>query len=222
MAEQRKAVFEDREIRILTPAGDGPHAVVAGGQDVVLLRAAGGWRAYQGRCPHQGALLGEGELDGGELVCRNHRWRFDATTGERRGGPGCLRACPVREDGAELVLEPAALASAAPVAATARRTIQDLPGPRPLPILGSAHKVKVEHLHEILEAWAREFGPLYRVRFGSRWVVVSSDPDINERVLRARRRTSARRLRRRERALTVPQQRPADRRTRRPPRRDSR
>jgi cytochrome P450/nitrite reductase/ring-hydroxylating ferredoxin subunit len=189
MVQTRKQVFEEQEIRILAPAGDGPHAVVANGQDVVLLRAGGGWRAYQGRCPHQGALLGEGELDGGELVCRNHRWRFDAQTGERRGGPGCLRACPVRQDGAELVIDPAAVAAltvAAPAAATARRTLDDLPGPRPLPLIGSAHKVQVEHLHEILEAWAREYGTLYRVRFGSRWVVVSSDPDINERVLRAR------------------------------------
>ena len=186
MVQQRKEVFEDQESRILAPAGDGPHAVVSGGQDVVLVRAGGGWKAYHGRCPHQGALLGEGELEGGELVCRNHRWRFDAQTGERRGGPGCLRACPVRQDGAELVIDPATLAPAAPSGATARRTLKDLPGPRPLPIIGSAHKVKVEHLHEILEAWAREFGTLYRVRFGSRWVVVSSDPDINERVLRAR------------------------------------
>src|SRR3954467_12109444 len=178
MVQSRKQVFEDQEIRILAPAGDGPHAVVANGQDVVLLRAGGGWKAYQGRCPHQGALLGEGELDGGELVCRNHRWRFDAQTGERRGGAGCLRACPVRQDGAELIIDPAALAAltvAAPAAATARRTIKDLPGPGPPPVIGSAHKVKVEHLHEILEAWAREYGTLYRVRFGSRWVVVSSD-----------------------------------------------
>jgi cytochrome P450/nitrite reductase/ring-hydroxylating ferredoxin subunit len=185
MAEQQAKAPERLEIRILAPAGDGPHAVAANGVDVVLLRAAGGWRAYHGRCPHQGALLGEGELDGGELVCRNHRWRFDAQTGERRGGPGCLRACPLRQDGAELIIDPGPLAPA-PAAPAARRTLDDLPGPRPLPLIGSAHKIKVEHLHEILEQWAREYGPLYRVRFGSRWVVVSSDPDINERVLRAR------------------------------------
>src|SRR5688572_8986857 len=64
--------------------GDGPFAVTAGGADLVLLRARGEWRAYEGLCPHQGALLGEGELDDGELVCRNHRWRFDGATGQRR------------------------------------------------------------------------------------------------------------------------------------------
>src|SRR3954452_7377929 len=63
--------------------GNGPHAVSVDGVDLILLRTGGHARVYQGRCPHQGALLGEGELDGGELVCRNHRWRFDAETGRR-------------------------------------------------------------------------------------------------------------------------------------------
>jgi nitrite reductase/ring-hydroxylating ferredoxin subunit len=98
------------------------------GTDVVLLRVDGAWRAYQGRCPHQGALLGEGELEGAELVCRNHRWRFDARTGERRGGAGCLRACEVRADGDALLVSTAALAAdalaaASPVPARPLRTV---------------------------------------------------------------------------------------------------
>jgi len=39
------------------------------------LRLDGRLLAFQGRCPHQGALLGEGELVEGHLVCRNHGWR---------------------------------------------------------------------------------------------------------------------------------------------------
>jgi phenylpropionate dioxygenase-like ring-hydroxylating dioxygenase large terminal subunit len=53
--------------------GEGPHAVGAQGVDLVLLRAPSGLRVYEGRCPHQGALLGEGEIEDGSLVCRNHR-----------------------------------------------------------------------------------------------------------------------------------------------------
>jgi hypothetical protein len=47
--------------------GDGPHALSAGGFDVVVVRTPAGLRAFEGRCPHQGALLGEGELDGDKL-----------------------------------------------------------------------------------------------------------------------------------------------------------
>ena len=67
--------------------GAGPFALSANGADVVLVRARGGWRAFEGRCPHQGASLGEGEIEGGALVCRNHRWRFAIDSGRRRRRP---------------------------------------------------------------------------------------------------------------------------------------
>src|SRR5688572_32919260 len=78
-------------------AGDGPQAVSAAGVDLVVVRARGGIRAFEGRCPHQGALLSEGEFDGETLICRNHRWRFSAENGQRKGGPECLKACPIVE-----------------------------------------------------------------------------------------------------------------------------
>ena len=37
--------------------GDGPHALSADGFDIVVVRTPAGLRAFEGRCPHQGALL---------------------------------------------------------------------------------------------------------------------------------------------------------------------
>ena len=37
--------------------GDGPFALSANGLDLVVVRTETGLKAYQGRCPHQGALL---------------------------------------------------------------------------------------------------------------------------------------------------------------------
>ena len=54
----------------------------AGGTTILLLKIAGEFHAYQGRCPHQGAALVEGELDRGLLTCAAHLWQFDATTGQ--------------------------------------------------------------------------------------------------------------------------------------------
>jgi nitrite reductase/ring-hydroxylating ferredoxin subunit len=54
----------------------------AGGTSILLLKINGQFHAYQGHCPHQGAALVEGELDGGLLVCAAHRWQFDATNGQ--------------------------------------------------------------------------------------------------------------------------------------------
>src|SRR5271165_657474 len=163
----------------------GPFALSANGVDVVLARTGRGWRAFGGRCPHQGALLGEGELDGDALVCRNHRWRFALDSGQRLGGPECLPSCPVAErDGALFVdvagLEPAA----ARIAAT--RSLDDLPGPKPLPLIGNFHQLDSTKAHLILEEWAARYGSLYQFRMGRRRIVATTEPALIEDVLRAR------------------------------------
>ncbi|MCB9570460.1 MAG: cytochrome P450 [Kofleriaceae bacterium] len=165
-------------------AGDGPFAAAADGGDVVIVRAGGALRVFEGLCPHQGALLGEGELDGGALVCRNHRWRFDAATGQRDGGPQCLRACPVEERDGAVWADLSALARVE--AAPPRRRLADLPGPRGLPLLGNALQIDLDRLHLQLEAWAREYGPLYRLKLGSRDMVVTTDTALIEQTLRER------------------------------------
>jgi cytochrome P450/nitrite reductase/ring-hydroxylating ferredoxin subunit len=169
--------------------GDGPFALGARGHDVVVLRGKGGLRAYEGRCPHEGALLGEGELEGGALVCKNHRWRFDTETGARIGGPGCLRACGVKEEGGEVFVDVASLAKAGDAPATSagevRRAV-DLPGPRALPLIGNSLSLDQDRLHLVLEGWAREYGPAYLIHIGRLPVVVLSDFDVVGSLFRER------------------------------------
>lgn len=66
------------------------------------------------------------------------------------------------------------------------RNIADLPGPRGLPILGNALKMKVSRLHQVLEDWCRTYGPLYRIRIGPRNVVAVSDTALVAQILRDR------------------------------------
>jgi len=175
-----------RASRTADIAGAGPFALSAAGQDLVAVRAGGKLRVFEGRCPHQGALLGEGELDGDTLVCRNHRWRFDMTTGAREGGPQCLRACPSEIRGDELFVDIAPLGEAAASRPTATREIEDLPGPKGWPFVGVAFDLDVPRLHLTLENWAREYGPVYRVKVGPRTLVATSDPQLIDQCLRAR------------------------------------
>lgn len=51
------------------------------GVDVVLIRRGVNVSALHGRCPHRGALLGDGRVDGDLLVCGVHGWRYDSDTG---------------------------------------------------------------------------------------------------------------------------------------------
>jgi cytochrome P450 len=66
------------------------------------------------------------------------------------------------------------------------RTIEDLPGPRPLPLIGSAHRVRATRMHRVAELWAERFGPIYRFDLGPRRFVVVADPDVINTVLRER------------------------------------
>ncbi|HXN88331.1 MAG TPA: cytochrome P450 [Methylocella sp.] len=171
--------------------GDGPHALSAMGFDVVVVRTPTGLRAFEGRCPHQGALLGEGELDGDTLVCRNHRWRFSVESGQREGGPQCLASCPVVERERAIFVDVSGL-SRRPGRIVAKRTLDDLPGPRGLPFLGNIHQLDLTKLHLTLERWAAQYGPVYLFREGSARVVVLSDPKWCDQVLRARPETFTR------------------------------
>lgn len=53
--------------------------------------------------------------------------------------------------------------------------IQDLPGPRGLPVLGMLHRWRPSRAHQLFEQWARQYGPIYRVRLGPQPIVVVSE-----------------------------------------------
>ena len=167
--------------------GAGPFALSVEGHDLVLLRTPAGFKAYDGRCPHQGALLGEGELDGSALVCRNHRWRFSGESGRRLGGPQCLTACPVEPRGDELWVDTSTLTLDSQVQhVTGTQRLDDLPHKPNLPFLGNIHQLDLGRLHEILEQWAHDFGGPFTYRVGLHRVLALSDPAHIEAVLRAR------------------------------------
>lgn len=172
-------------VRLPRLQGDGPHPVSANGLDLVLVHTPHGWRAFQGLCPHRGALLGEGELVGGELVCRNHRWRFDGASGRRVDGPECLVAYPLVEVDGELEVELPAPAGEAE-AVGRLRSLADLPGPPGWPLVGNLLAIDIDRMHEILEGWVERYGPVYRYRMGPRQFVAVADPELAEQVLRRR------------------------------------
>ena len=66
------------------------------------------------------------------------------------------------------------------------REIADLPGPRGLPIVGNALQIERNQLHRNVEAWSREFGPLFRFRLGRRTLLAVSDHEALMAVLRDR------------------------------------
>jgi cytochrome P450 len=69
---------------------------------------------------------------------------------------------------------------------SAARTLDDLPGPDGLPLLGNAHQLPSDRLHAVFEGWAREHGTTYAIRMGSRRALVTSVPEHCQQALRDR------------------------------------
>jgi 3-phenylpropionate/trans-cinnamate dioxygenase ferredoxin subunit len=61
------------------------------GHEVALFNVDGCLYALEDRCPHAGASLAMGQLDGTRVTCRAHGLAFDLATGCMRGNAG-LRA----------------------------------------------------------------------------------------------------------------------------------
>lgn len=88
--------------------GDLPEGAVrtveAGGVPIALCNAGGTLFAVTDTCPHAGASLGAGRLEGERLVCPFHAARFDLRTGQVLSGPPAhgLATYPVRVAGTEV------------------------------------------------------------------------------------------------------------------------
>ncbi len=66
------------------------------------------------------------------------------------------------------------------------RRAADLPGPKGVPVFGNALQIDASRMHQQLVAWCDEFGPVYRLRLGSREVVVVGDHTLVATILRDR------------------------------------
>ncbi|MEM7538120.1 MAG: cytochrome P450 [Chloroflexota bacterium] len=172
-------------------------------EDVELVGVLSGETVsvFEGRCPHQGTLLAEGSVDstadGAVLTCRSHGWQFDCLSGARRGGKrsGLKQFTTLVENEAVYVdldeirtwkQETSAHVKAGPVAT---RTIDDLPGPKGWPVVGNAFQINPKQFHIYLENWEKIYGSVYRIQLGPRQIVVTSDPELTNEVLRNRPQT---------------------------------
>lgn len=50
--------------------------------NILIVKLANRFLAYENACPHQGVPLSEGDLKEGVLTCFAHQWEFDALTGK--------------------------------------------------------------------------------------------------------------------------------------------
>ncbi len=98
-------------VRLMERDGDGLVGRLpdAPGGSIVVMRLEGRLHAIRDECPHNGASLADGTLEGRIITCPRHGSQFDVTTGARERGPSDF---PIRtyrvvvEDGATFVEVP--------------------------------------------------------------------------------------------------------------------
>ena len=66
------------------------------------------------------------------------------------------------------------------------RSLDELPGPRGLPLLGNALEIKPKDLHRLLGGWADQFGPLFVFSVATTRILTIVDADIIQHILRDR------------------------------------
>ena len=108
-----------------------------------------------------------------------------SNSGQREGGPECLAPCPVAERNGALFVDVSGLKPSV-VRTAATRSLDDLPGPKPLPLIGNLHQLDPTKAHLIMEEWAARYGSIYQFWMGRRRIVATSEPALLEDVLRAR------------------------------------
>jgi len=76
-------------VRLMDRDGDGLVGRLpdAPGGSIVVLRIDGQLHAIRDECPHAGASLADGTLEGTVITCPRHGSQFDVTTGARERGP---------------------------------------------------------------------------------------------------------------------------------------
>ncbi|MFL7867764.1 MAG: cytochrome P450, partial [Anaerolineales bacterium] len=166
------------------------------GAELVAVGCGDSVSVFEGHCLHQGTLLSEGHLEGGNLVCRGHGWQYDCASGVKVEDKDiCLHRFSVKVDKGKVLVdrdEVAAWASEQnqpPETEAGAGSVlrpEDLPGPSGLPVVGNMHQIKVEKFHLILEEWYRKYGDMYQFRLGPDRVVVIADPEIAHKILKAR------------------------------------
>ena len=87
------------------PQGEG-RSFEVNGIIVAIFNIDGTFHALDGTCPHQGGPLGEGSVDGKNVMCPWHAWEFDVTSGACLGNPRLIqRKFSVKVEGQDIFVQ---------------------------------------------------------------------------------------------------------------------
>jgi nitrite reductase (NADH) small subunit len=79
--------------------------VMIGDTPYAICNVSGKITALSGICPHRGGPLGQGAINGPNVVCPWHAWEWNCSTGENDMDPARkVATCEVKVEGGEIFL----------------------------------------------------------------------------------------------------------------------
>lgn len=78
------------------------------GEKVIVTRLQGRLIAFSAICPHAAADLTQGELHRGRVICPDHEYKFDISSGRTLYPPDelyCLKRYPVKEEDGKIKIQ---------------------------------------------------------------------------------------------------------------------
>jgi len=88
--------------------------VVVTDKEILLVNFEGTYYAISDKCPHMGASLSEGTLDGNIITCARHGSKYDVRTGKALGQAKILflkfavkddRSYPIKQEGNDIMID---------------------------------------------------------------------------------------------------------------------
>ena len=78
----------------------------AEGKSIAIANIGGRFYAFEDSCPHMGARLSNGTLEGNVITCPQHSSKFDVTTGKPLAvSDDPLVTCEVRVEGEDVLIK---------------------------------------------------------------------------------------------------------------------
>ena len=95
------------KVAAVAEIADGTGRIVeVAGKKIALFNVGGKFYAIDNACKHRGGPLGEGELDGANVICPWHGWEYDVTTGANLDDPSVKLGCyPVKVEGEDILVD---------------------------------------------------------------------------------------------------------------------
>jgi nitrite reductase/ring-hydroxylating ferredoxin subunit len=95
-------------VKVAPAAGieaDSVTEVLVGDTPYAICNVGGKITALAGVCPHRGGPLGQGAINGGNVVCPWHAWEWNCATGENDMDPAKkVATCEVKIEGGDVFL----------------------------------------------------------------------------------------------------------------------